>query len=129
MLFRFRKLTLLRERLVNGTDFAELARLQSEDSSATRGGDLGWIYPGDTLPEFERAYSNLKIMEISEPVKTQFGWHLIQVLERRSSDAAGDRKRLEARKILRERRSDEAYQDWLRQMRDRAYVEYRLEDR
>ena len=124
-----RKLTLLRERLVNGTDFAELARLQSEDSSATRGGDLGWIYPGDTLPEFERAYSNLKIMEISEPVKTQFGWHLIQVLERRSSDAAGDRKRLEARKILRERRSDEAYQDWLRQMRDRAYVEYRLEDR
>jgi peptidyl-prolyl cis-trans isomerase SurA len=124
-----RKLALLRERLVNGTDFADLARLQSDDSSAARGGDLGWIYPGDTLPEFERAYTSLKLMEISEPVKTQFGWHLIQVLERRSSDASGDRKRLEARKVLRDRRSDEAYQDWLRQMRDRAYVEYRLEDR
>ena len=124
-----RKLVLLRERIVNGTDFAELARLQSDDSSAARGGDLGWISPGDTLPEFERVFLGLKLMEVSEPVKTQFGWHLIQVLERRTSDVSGDRRRLEARKVLRDRRSDEAYQDWLRQMRDRAYVEYRLEDR
>jgi len=124
-----RKLTLLRDRIVNGTDFAELARLQSEDSSASRGGDLGWIVPGDTLPEFERAYQALKVMEVSEIVKTQFGLHLIQVLERRTADLSVDRKRLEARKALRERKSDEAYQDWLRQIRDRAYVEYRIEDR
>ncbi|MSQ51690.1 MAG: molecular chaperone SurA [Betaproteobacteria bacterium] len=124
-----RKLALLRDRIVNGTDFAELARLQSEDSSASRGGDLGWIVPGDTLPEFERAFKELKIMEVSATVKTQFGLHLIQVLERRTSDVSSDRERLEARKILRERKSDEAYQDWLRQIRDRAYVEYRTEDR
>jgi peptidyl-prolyl cis-trans isomerase SurA len=123
------KLFVLRERIINGTDFAELARLQSDDSSAGRGGDLGWLSTGDTLPEFERVYRDLKLLEVSEPVKTQFGWHLIQVLERRTSDVTSDRKRLEARKVLRDRRSDEAYQDWLRQMRDRAYVEYRLEDR
>ena len=85
--------------------------------------------PGDTLPEFERAYQALKVMEVSEIVKTQFGLHLIQVLERRTADLSVDRKRLEARKALRERKSDEAYQDWLRQIRDRAYVEYRIEDR
>ena len=123
-----RKLAVLRDRIVNGTDFAEMARLQSEDSSAARGGDLGWIVPGDTLPEFERAYRALKVAEVSEIVKTQFGLHLIQVLERRTSDVSNDRKRLEARKTLRDRKSDEAYQDWLRQLRDRAYVEYRIED-
>jgi peptidyl-prolyl cis-trans isomerase SurA len=124
-----RKLQELRERIVNGADFAELARLHSDDGSATRGGDLGWLYPGDTVPEFERAVADLKPLEVSQPVKTQFGWHLIQVLERRTADASSDRKRLEARKALRDRKSDEAYQEWLRQMRDRAYVEYRLEER
>jgi len=124
-----RKLTQLRERIANGADFGELARLHSDDASASRGGDLGWIYPGDTVPEFERAFAHLKDGEVSEPVKTPFGWHLIQVLERRTADASAERKRLDARKILRERKSDEAYQEWLRQLRDRAYVEYRLEDR
>jgi peptidyl-prolyl cis-trans isomerase SurA len=124
-----RKLTQLRERIANGVDFAELARLHSDDASAARGGDLGWIYPGDTVPEFERAYANLKAMEVSQPVKTPFGWHLIQVLERRTADASAERKRLEARKALRDRKSDEAYQEWLRQLRDRAYVEYRLDER
>jgi peptidyl-prolyl cis-trans isomerase SurA len=124
-----RKLVQLRERIVNGVDFAELARLNSDDSSASRGGDLGWVYPGDTVPEFERAFMELKPMEMSQPVKTPFGWHLIQVLERRTSDMSSDRKRLEARKALLERKSDEAYQEWLRQLRDRAYVEYRLEER
>jgi peptidyl-prolyl cis-trans isomerase SurA len=124
-----RKLTQLRERIANGVDFAELARLHSDDASAARGGDLGWIYPGDTVPEFERAYANLKTMEVSQPVKTPFGWHLIQVLERRTADASAERKRLEARKALRDRKSDEAYQEWLRQLRDRAYVEYRLDER
>jgi peptidyl-prolyl cis-trans isomerase SurA len=124
-----RKLTQLRERIENGADFGELARLHSDDSSASRGGELGWVFPGDTVPEFERAYIHLKDGEISQPVKTPFGWHLIQVLEHRTADATAERKRLEARKVLRDRKSDEAYQEWLRQLRDRAYVEYRLEDR
>jgi peptidyl-prolyl cis-trans isomerase SurA len=124
-----RKLANLRERVVNGVDFAELARTNSDDGSASRGGDLGWLYPGDTVPEFERAVSELKPGEVSQPVKSPFGWHLIQVLERRTADMSADRKRLEARRALRDKKSDEAYQEWLRQMRDRAYVEYRLEDR
>ena len=124
-----RKAANLRERIVNGVDFAELARLNSDDGSAARGGDLGWIYPGDTVPEFERAMRDLKISEISQPVKSSFGWHLIQVQERKMADMAQDRKRLEARKVLRERKSDEAYQEWLRQLRDRAYVEIRTEER
>jgi len=124
-----RKLVQLRERIVNGVDFAELARLNSDDSSASRGGDLGWVYPGDTVPEFERAFMELKPTEMGQPVKTPFGWHLIQVLERRTSDMSSDRKRLEARKALLDRKSDEAYQEWLRQLRDRAFVEYRLEER
>ena len=124
-----RKLLALRERITNGSNFGELARLNSDDASASRGGDLGWVYPGDTVPDFERAVMELKPMEVSQPVKTPFGWHLIQVLERRTTDASSDRKRLEARKALRERKSDEAYQEWLRQLRDRAWVEYRLEDR
>ena len=124
-----RKLLGLRERIVNGVNFAELARLNSDDGSASRGGDLGWIYPGDTVPEFERAVSELKVGEVSQPVKSPFGWHLIQVLERRTADMSTDRRRVEARKALLERKGDEAYQEWLRQLRDRAYVELRLEER
>jgi len=124
-----RKLLSLRERIVNGVNFAELARLNSDDGSASRGGDLGWIYPGDTVTEFERAFTELKQMDVSQPVKTPFGWHLIQVLERRTADMSSERKRLEARKALLDRKGDEAYQEWLRQLRDRAYVEMRLEER
>jgi len=124
-----RKLQVLRERIMAGADFGELARLNSDDASAPRGGDLGWLYPGDTVPEFERAMNALKVGEVSQPVRTQFGVHLIQVLERRRADASADRLRLEARRLLRERRIDEQYQEWLRQLRDRTYVEYRLDDR
>ena len=126
-----RRLTDLRERIVNGTaDFAELAKVHSDDSgSAPRGGELDWIYPGDTVPDFERALQELKPGEISQPVKTPFGYHLIQVLERRASDVSQERRRLEARKVLRERKSEDAYQEWLRQLRDQAYVELRLEER
>ena len=124
-----RKLLQLRERIVNGADFGALARQYSDDASAARGGELGWIYPGDTVPDFERAFKALAPMEVSQPVKTPFGWHLLQVMERRTADASAERKRLEARKALRDRKSSEAYQEWLRQLRDRAYVEYRLEDR
>lgn len=124
-----RKLASLRERIVGGQNFAELAKLNSDDGSAPRGGDLGWIYPGDTVPEFERAMNELKPGEISPPVKSPFGWHLIQVMDRRTADVSSDRRRLEARRTLREKKSDEAFQEWLRQMRDRTYVEYRLEER
>ena len=123
-----RKLASLRDRIAGGADFAEMARANSEDSSAPRGGDLDWIYPGDTVPEFERAMDGLKPGEISEPVKSVFGYHLIQVIERRVADVSAERRRQLARQALRERRADEAYQDWLRQLRDRTYVEIRLED-
>ena len=124
-----RKLEVLKERLDNGADCAELAKLNSNDLSASKGGDLGWLYPGDTVPEFEKAMDGLKINEISQPVRSQFGWHLIQLLERRVGDASAERQRQLARQALRERKSDEAYQDWLRQMRDAAYVEYRVEEK
>ncbi len=124
-----RKLEGLKERLDNGADFAELARLYSNDLSAAKGGDLGWLYQGDTVPDFERAMDALKLNELSKPVQSPFGWHLIQVQERKNAEAGDERKRLMARQALRERKSDEAYEDWLRQMRDRAYVEYRLEER
>ncbi|MFN2644964.1 MAG: peptidylprolyl isomerase [Burkholderiales bacterium] len=125
-----RKLLDLRERIVSGgADFGELARVHSDDGTAARGGELDWVYPGDTVPEFEHAYQDLKVGEVSEPVRTPFGYHLIQVLERRSSDMSPERKRLQARQTLRERKSDEAYQEWLRQLRDQTYVELRLEER
>ncbi len=124
-----RKLLDLRERLEHGADFAELARLYSNDLSAAKGGDLGWLYPGDTVPEFQRAMDALKVNEISQPVRTQYGWHLIQVLGRRVEPVSTERKRQLARQALRERKSDEAYEDWLREMRDRAYVEYRLDEK
>jgi len=124
-----RKLNNLRERITHGADFGELAKLNSDDLSSIRGGDLGWVYPGDTVPEFERTMNNLKVGELSEPFATPFGWHLMEVLERRKADVSGERKRQEARQILRERKADEAYQEWLRQLRDRAFVEYRLDER
>jgi peptidyl-prolyl cis-trans isomerase SurA len=123
------KLAGLRERMVHGGKFAELAKLFSQDGSAPKGGDLGWIYPGDTVPDFERAMNLLPIGEVSQPVQSPFGFHLIEVLERRVQDVSSDRRRAAARQVLRERRLGEAYQDWLRMARDRAYVEYRLEDR
>ena len=119
----------LKERLENKADFAQLARANSEDTSASKGGDLGWISPGDTVPEFERAMNALQPGQISEPVRSPFGWHLIQVVERRSSDMSKERRRLTARQALRERKADEAYEEWVRQLRDRAFVEIRLDER
>ena len=125
-----RRLSDLRERIVTGgADFAELARLHSADGSASRGGDLDWVLPGDTVPDFERAMAALKPGEVSQPFKSPFGWHLLQVQERRAAALTQDRRRLQARLALKERKSDEAYQEWLRQLRDRTYVEMRLEDR
>jgi peptidyl-prolyl cis-trans isomerase SurA len=125
-----RKLTDLKLRLDNkAADFAELARLHSTDTSAAQGGDLGWVYPGDTVPEFERVMDALKPGEVSGLVQTPFGMHLIQVVERRQEDVYRERQRQQARQALRARKSDEAYQEWLRLQRDQAYVEYRQEDR
>lgn len=123
-----RKIQSVKERLDNGGDFAELARLYSSDMSAARGGDLGWLYQGDTVPDFEKAMDALEINQVSGPVKSPFGWHLIQVLERRTDEGSPERKRMMARMALRERKSDEVFQDWVRQLRDRAYIEYRTEE-
>jgi peptidyl-prolyl cis-trans isomerase SurA len=123
------RLRVLKERLENKADFAELARVHSEDTSASRGGDLGWILPGDTVPEFERAMNELQPGQISDVVRSPFGLHLIQVLERGNQDVSKERQRLAARQTLRARKSDEAYQEWVRQLRDRAYVEVRLDER
>jgi peptidyl-prolyl cis-trans isomerase SurA len=124
-----RKLVELRERLENkAAKFEDLARLYSNDGSANKGGELGWIYPGDTVPEFERAMNALKPGEISQPIESPFGFHLIEVLERKTEEVSRERQRQMARQSLREQKLDEAYEDWLRQMRDRAYVEYRLDE-
>ncbi len=116
----------LRERIVNGTDFGRLAKIHSDDLSASKEGDLGWLNPGETVPEFEQAMNALQAGEISAPVRSAFGWHLIQVLERRVKDMTEERKRMDARRAILERKSDDAFDDWVRQTRDRAYVEYRL---
>ncbi len=125
-----RKLTELKQRLDNkAATFEELARLYSNDFSASKGGDLGWIYPGDTVPEFERAMDALPIGEVSEPIQSPFGYHLILVKERKADDVSQERQRMIARQAIREQKQEEATQDWLRQVRDRTYVEYRLEEK
>ena len=123
-----RKLLELKERLDNkAAKFEELARLFSNDSSANKGGDMGWLYPGDTVPEFEQAMNGLKVGQVSEPVETSFGYHLIEVIERKSDDVSKEKQRAAARNALRERKLVEAVEDWQRQVRDRAYVEFRDE--
>ena len=119
------RLVQLKERLDNGVKFEELARLHSDDGSASKGGDLGWVSPGDTVPEFEKAMTALQPNQISGPVQTPFGWHIIQVLERRTQDVTQERQKLLARQAIRERKGEEAFQDWVRQTRDAAYVELR----
>ena len=121
-----RKLTELKERLDNkAAKFEELARLFSNDGSASKGGDLGWLFPGDTVPEFETAMATLKPGEVSGVVETPYGYHLIEVLERKSDDQSKERQRTAARNAIRERKLVEATEDWARQVRDRAYVEFR----
>ena len=119
------RLLQLKERIDNGVKFDELARLHSEDGSAAKGGDLGWLNPGDTVPEFQKAMDALQPGQVSEPIQSPFGWHLIQVLERRTQDVTQERQKFLARQALHERKADEAYQEWVRQIRDSAYVEYR----
>ncbi len=103
-------------------DFESLAKKFSEDGSAQKGGVLGWMGPGELVPPFEIAMNRLQIGEVSDPVKTEFGWHLIQVLERRDAQLTVEKQREFARAAIRERKFEQAYQDWLRQLRDTATV-------
>ncbi|MGB5728252.1 MAG: peptidylprolyl isomerase, partial [Thiogranum sp.] len=119
--------TQLRERIAQGEDFAVLARAHSQDpGSGSQGGDLGWVTPGQMVPEFEQAMNELTIGEVSQPVQSRFGWHLIQVQERREQDETDDYRRTRARESIRQRKTDEQLEVWLRRLRDEAYVENHL---
>ena len=107
---------------VKTADFGELAKKYSEDGSAPNGGELGWMSPGDLVPEFEQAMNRLQIGEVSNPVKSEFGWHLIQVLDRREGQLTVEKQRQFAKAAIRERKFDQAYQEWMRELRDNATV-------
>lgn len=121
------RLEQLRQRLVNGESFEALAKRYSEDSTAPLGGDLGWLSPGETVPGFERAMDALEPGQISPPVQSQFGWHLIEVLERRTEDMADEYRRMRARQILFERQVEPAFEEWLSRVRGEAYIDNRLD--
>jgi peptidyl-prolyl cis-trans isomerase SurA len=123
------KIDRIRDRIETGAKFEDQAKLNSEDASASKGGDLGWISPADTVPEFEQAMTKLAIGQLSMPVRTTFGWHIIVVEGRRSQDITLERKREVARNAIRQRKSDEEFAEFVRQTRDRAYVEYKTDDK
>ena len=119
----------LKIRLDGGDDFARLARTNSDDrGSAIEGGDLGWVSKGQMVPEFEEVMLFTEIGEISSPFRSEFGWHIVQVLDRRSYDGTEDVKRSRARSAISQRKQDERYESWLRRLRDEAYVELRRTD-
>ncbi len=121
------RLSRLRERILGGADFAELAQAHSEDpGSAVKGGELGWADPGIYVEEFQKALNNTAVGNISQPFKSQFGWHIMQVQGWRDHDNTEEALRNQAFQALRQRRIEEEHQDWLRRLRDEAYVEYRL---
>ncbi|MDF9392325.1 MULTISPECIES: peptidylprolyl isomerase [Methylococcus] len=123
------KLMALKTRIENGDDFAELARGHSDDKgSAIKGGDLGWVKPGALVPPFEEAMNAMDENQLSDPVQTQFGWHLIQVLERQESSDTNEVLKNRAREELFKRKVDEETELWLRKIRDEAYVEIRLDE-
>jgi len=121
------KLVAIRERILKGENFAATASVVSEDpGSSAEGGDLGWAGPGTYVPEFEKQLAQLQPDEISQPFRTQFGWHIIQLLGRRQFDTTDDVRRQRAFMALREAKADEETELWLRRLRDEAYVEYKL---
>jgi peptidyl-prolyl cis-trans isomerase SurA len=116
----------IRAQILGGDDFATVAEAVSEDpQSAAEGGDLGWLSPGDTVPEFEEAMAALKINELSEPIKSRFGWHLIEVLERRSHDTTDEVKRTQCARQIRAAKAEEERELWVRRLRDQAFVDVR----
>ena len=117
----------LREQLQSGADFARLATTNSADtSSAINGGDLGWATPSTYVPAFASAVKKSPIKAISQPVKTKFGWHIIQVLERRTIDKSREALRASAKSILSKKKNKNGYETWLQGIRDDAFVEYRI---
>jgi len=120
------KIDRLKDRISGGSKFEDVAKTGSEDGSAPKGGELGWVSPGDTVAEFEAAMIKAPINSVIGPIRTQFGFHLIEVMERRTQDVTNERTRQSARVALRDRKADEAYQTWLRELRDRATVEIKL---
>lgn len=116
----------LRERIANGESFEVLAKVYSDDGSAVEGGDLGWANPDQYVPEFKKAVTTLPLNTLSTPIRTQFGWHLVEVLERRDYDETKERRRNEVRNLLREQQAKEQQQAWLAQLRDEAYIDYRI---
>jgi peptidyl-prolyl cis-trans isomerase SurA len=119
---------LLYQRIRDGASFADLARAHSADTgSAARGGELGWLSAGETVPDFEAAMDRLPIGTVSEPVQSPFGWHIIEVLERRQVDASRELIRARAREILQNRKREEETELWLRRLRDQAFIEYRVD--
>lgn len=122
------RLLQIKDRIANGEDFATLARAHSDDkASAIKGGGLDWVSPGFLVPPFEEAMNKLAINEISEPVQTQFGWHMIQVLDRQERDNSEEYKRNQARDQLRNRKIEEETELWLRKLRDEAFVEINMD--
>jgi len=121
------RLTEIRERILKGEDFAAIASVTSEDQgSASQGGDLGWASPGTFVLEFEQVLASLKENEISTPFRTQYGWHIMQLLGRRTHDQSDEMKRNKAYMAIRESKADEETELWLRRLRDDAYVEYKI---
>lgn len=123
------KLEELRKQILAGADFGKLAKQYSEDTgSANDGGDLGWVDPGTTVPAFEQEMNKLQVGQISEPFKSQYGWHILQVLGRRKADQTEDALKNKAYRAIYARKSDEIIRDWLSQLRGAAYIEYHLND-
>lgn len=121
-----RRLAEFRRQILGGQRrFEDVARQYSEDGSAASGGDLGWFAPGTMVPEFEEAMNKLLLGGISEPVQSRFGVHLIQVVERREVAVEARQVREQARNVLRERKFDDAYAEWAKDLRDRSYIEFR----
>ena len=125
----FRRVSQIRLRLDGGANFAQLAQRNSDDrKSALEGGDLGWVSKGNMVPQFEEAMLAARIGEISQPFRTEFGFHILQVQDRREIDGTKEFKRDRARRVIRKRKTDEKRESWLRRLRDEAYVEYRIDE-
>ncbi len=125
----FRRISQIRLRLDGGANFAQLAQRNSDDrKSALEGGDLGWVSKGNMVPQFEEAMLAARIGEISQPFRTEFGFHILQVQDRREIDGTKEFKRDRARRVIRKRKTDEKRESWLRRLRDEAYVEYRIDE-
>ncbi|ATP30409.1 molecular chaperone SurA [Chromobacterium violaceum] len=119
----------VRDRIMRGAKFADMAKLYSEDGSNAKGGDLGWVNMGDLVPEFEKAMVSLPIGQVSQPVRTPFGWHLILVEGKRNQDVSSDHEKMAVKQQIRARKMEQAYTDWVRQLRDSAFVEEHLDEK